>query len=103
MATRQRKNSVLRHLALPFSFLLIFGYFVFHALHGGYGVYALGDMKARADALEADLLAYRIERETEEHRIALFRRETLDPDMMDERARAYMNVAHPDELVILTN
>ncbi|PLW77573.1 FtsB family cell division protein [Cohaesibacter celericrescens] len=103
MATRQRRNSVLRQLALPFSFLLILGYFVFHALHGGYGVYALTDMKARTDGLEADLLALRLARETNEHRIALFRRETLDPDMMEERARAYMNVAHPDEIVIFNN
>ena len=103
MATRQRKNSVLRQLVLPLIFMLLVGYFVFHALHGGYGVYALTDMKAKTDGLEADLLALRLEREAEEHRIALFRRETLDPDMMEERARAFMNVAHPDEVVIFNN
>ena len=103
MATRQRKNSVLRHLALPAFFLLLIVYFVFHTLHGSYGVYALTEMKLRTDSLEADLLALRLEREAEEHRIALFRRETLDPDMMDERARAYLNVAHPDEIVIFNN
>nr|WP_321444496.1 septum formation initiator family protein [uncultured Cohaesibacter sp.] len=103
MATRQRRNSVGRQLVLPVSFLLLIGYFVFHALHGGYGVYSLTAMKARADGLEADLHALRLVRESREHRIALFRRETLDPDMMEERARATMNVAHPDEIVILTN
>ncbi len=103
MATRQKRNSVVRQLMLPIGFLLLIGYFVFHALHGGYGVYSLTAMKARTDGLEADLLALRLVRESKEHRIALFRRETLDPDMMEERARANMNVAHPDEIVIFTN
>lgn len=103
MATRQRKNSTLRQLLLPFSFLLLIGYFVFHALNGDYGAYALTDMRGKIDHMEADLLALRLEREGMEHRIALFRRETLDPDMMEERARIYMNMAHPDELIILHN
>ncbi|WP_319414468.1 septum formation initiator family protein [uncultured Cohaesibacter sp.] len=103
MATRQRKNSVLRQLVLPFFFLLILAYFVYHTLHGSFGVYALADMKVRADALEADLLSLRYVREAEEHRIALFRKETLDPDMMDERARAYLDVADPNEIVIFNN
>ncbi|SNZ07787.1 FtsB family cell division protein [Cohaesibacter gelatinilyticus] len=103
MATRQRKNSALRQMVLPFLFLLLIGYFVFHSLNGGYGAYALADMKLKVDVLEADLLALRQEREVQEHRIALFRRETLDPDMMDERARLYVNMAHPDEMVIFNN
>ncbi|WP_316862550.1 septum formation initiator family protein [uncultured Cohaesibacter sp.] len=103
MATRQRKNSVLRHLVLPSFLLLLLGYFIFHTLHGSYGVYALAGMNGQVDSLEADLLALRYEREAAEHRIALFRKETLDPDMMDERARVYLNVADPDEIVIFNN
>ena len=103
MATRQRKNSIMRQLALPMVFILLIGYFVFHALNGGYGAYALTDMRKKIDGLEADLLSLRLKREALDHRIALFRRETLDPDMMDERARAYLNMAHPDELIIFNN
>lgn len=103
MATRQKKNTLMRQLALPTIFALMIGYFVFHALTGGYGAYALTDMRYEIDRLEADLLSARLKRETIEHRIALFRRATLDPDMMDERARAYMNMAHPDELIIFHN
>nr|WP_321456986.1 septum formation initiator family protein [uncultured Cohaesibacter sp.] len=103
MATRQRKNSVLRHLSLPLFFLLVLSYFVYHTLHGSYGVYALADMKGQADMLEADLLDLRYQREAAEHRIALLRNDTLDPDMMDERARAYLDVANPNEIVIFNN
>nr|WP_321525512.1 septum formation initiator family protein [uncultured Cohaesibacter sp.] len=103
MATRQRKNSALRQLVLPFFFLLVIAYFVYHTLHGSFGVYALAEMKVQADALEADLLDLRFQREAAEHRIALFRQGTLDPDMMDERARAYLDVADPNEIVIFNN
>ncbi|WP_320142159.1 septum formation initiator family protein [uncultured Cohaesibacter sp.] len=103
MATRQRKNSVLRQLVLPFFFLFVIAYFVYHTLHGSYGVYALAGMKVQADALEADLLSLRYQREAAEHRIALFRKDTLDPDMMDERARAYLDLADPNEIVIFNN
>ena len=91
----REKNSVLRQLVLPFFFLFVIAYFVYHTLHGSYGVYALANMKVQADALEADLLSLRYQREAAEHRIALFRKDTLDPDMMDERARAYLDVADP--------
>ena len=36
-----------------------------------------------------------------ERDVALLRPESLDPDMLDERARASLNLAHPDDLVML--
>jgi cell division protein FtsB len=38
----------------------------------------------------------RIERD-----VALLQPENLDPDMLDERARAILNLAHPDDLVMM--
>ena len=35
-----------------------------------------------------------------ERRVALLRRDNLDPDMLDERARVVLNFAAPGELVI---
>ena len=32
--------------------------------------------------------------------MALLRTASLDPDMLDERARAMLNVAKPDEVVV---
>ena len=36
-----------------------------------------------------------------ERDVALLRPESLDPDMLDERARAILNLAHPDDLVMM--
>lgn len=41
------------------------------------------------------------ERQELERRVALLRPESLDPDMIDERARASLNVVQPQELAIL--
>ena len=52
---------------------------------------------AAARSSEAELAA---ERATLERRVALLRPESLDRDMLEERARAVLNLAHPDERVI---
>ncbi len=36
-----------------------------------------------------------------ERDVALLRPESLDPDMLDERARAILNLAHQDDLIML--
>ena len=41
------------------------------------------------------------EREALERRVSHLRPESLDRDLLDERARATLNVARPDEIVIL--
>ena len=40
------------------------------------------------------------EREKLEKRVDLLRPENLDLDMLEERARSVLGLAHPDELVI---
>ena len=38
-----------------------------------------------------------------ERDVALLRPESLDPDLLDERARAALGFAHPDELTIFVD
>ena len=40
------------------------------------------------------------ERKKWEHRVSLLRADRLDPDLLDERARAMLNYAHPRDLVL---
>jgi cell division protein FtsB len=100
MTTRQRKQSKLRPLLLPFSCLLIMGYFAYHAVEGDYGLFALGKLKERVASLEAELAAARAEREQMERHVALMRPESLDRDMIDERAREALNMADAKDIVI---
>ena len=100
MVTRQRKQSKVRPLLLPLCCLLILGYFAYHAVEGDYGLFALGKLQDRVKALEAELDAVRAERTHMEKRVALMRPESLDKDMIDERAREALNMADPKDIVI---
>ena len=100
MSTRQRKQSKIRPLLLPFCCLLVLGYFAYHAVEGDYGLFALGKLKERVASLETELAALRAEREQLESHVALMRPESLDRDMIDERAREALNMADAKDLVI---
>ena len=103
MSTRQRKQSKLRPLLFPLFCLLIMGYFAYHAVEGDYGLFALGKLQERVATLEAELAEARAEREQMEKHVALMRPESLDRDMIDERAREALNMADAKDLVIFLN
>jgi cell division protein FtsB len=100
MPTRQRKQSKVRPLLLPACCLLILGYFAYHVVEGDYGLFALGKLRERVDLLEAELQTIRGEREQMERHVALMRPESLDRDMIDERAREALNMADAKDIVI---
>jgi cell division protein FtsB len=100
MATRQRKQSKLKPLLLPICCLFILGYFAYHAVEGDYGLFALGKLQDRVSALEQELGAVRAERARMEAHVALMRSESLDKDMIDERAREALNMADAKDIVI---
>ncbi len=76
------------------------GYFAYHAVEGDYGLFALGKLQDRVDGLEADLKKARAERRRLEGHVALMRPESLDRDMIDERAREALNMANAKDIVI---
>jgi cell division protein FtsB len=79
----------------------VVGYFAYHSFEGERGIHAflrLGEQVAIARAHLDDL---RDERAIVERRVALLRGDSLDPDMLDEQARAVLNFARPGEIVIL--
>ncbi len=100
MRTRQRKQSKVKPLLLPVCCLFILGYFAFHAVEGDYGLFALGKLQDRVGELEAELQSVRAERAELDKHVALMRPESLDKDMIDERAREALNVADAKDIVI---
>jgi len=100
MSTRQRKQSKARPLLLPLCCLFVLGYFAYHAVEGSYGLFALGKLNERVAALEAELQAARDARARTERHVALMRPESLDRDMIDERARQALNMADAKDIVI---
>ena len=77
------------------------GYFGYHLQNGDHGLKARANLEARTEVLEGELAGLREVKQRIERDVALLRPESLDPDMLDERARAILNLAHPDDLVMM--
>ncbi|MEQ9144712.1 MAG: septum formation initiator family protein [Parvibaculaceae bacterium] len=90
----------LRLLVLPLVCGALLVYFGVSALKGDQGLAAWTALSIELEELHAELDTVRAERERLEHHVALLRPESLDPDLLDERARASLGIARPDELTI---
>jgi cell division protein FtsB len=90
----------LRQVIGPAFGIGILGYFAYHAIQGERGFIALTHLQNQIQQAEANLAQVRSEREQLEQRAQLLRLDHLDPDMLDERARAVLNYAHPDDVVM---
>ena len=77
------------------------GYFAYHLQIGDHGLTARADLEGRKAVLEGELAGLQDVRGRLERDVALLRPESLDPDMLDERARAILNLAHSDDLILL--
>ncbi|RMD62910.1 MAG: septum formation initiator family protein [Alphaproteobacteria bacterium] len=89
-----------RHIALPVVAACLVGYFVYHLVEGERGLRTwlrLQQKLAAAEASEADLARARARLE---RRVALLRPDSLDLDLLDERAHDVLNYGRADELII---
>jgi cell division protein FtsB len=90
-----------RAFIFPLVALGVGGYFGYHLQIGEHGLKARADLERRKEVLEGELAGLQEVRQRLERDLALLRPESLDPDMLDERARALLNLAHPDDLVMM--
>jgi cell division protein FtsB len=100
MVTRKRFRAVLNALALYTIAALVIGYFGVNAYSGNRGLRAKQDLDQQIAELTAELDALKVERTSWERRIVLLKSESIDPDMLDERARILLNYADPRELTL---
>lgn len=84
-------------LVVPVICLSIAGYFGFHATHS---LEHLEGLQNDIVVIKSSLAAVKTRREAFEHRVKLLRPGSLDPDMLDERARAAINAARAGEIII---
>jgi len=80
--------------------LLLFSYFVLHAIEGDRGLLAWLQIRQQIVLAEAEQAAAAAERAGWEHRISLMQSEHLDADLLDERARLLTGLGREDELII---
>jgi cell division protein FtsB len=100
MVTRRRVRTVLNALALYTIAALVIGYFGVNAYTGNHGLRARQELDQQISELEADLAAAKAERVNWERRVSLLKPESIDPDMLDERARALLNYADPRDVTL---
>jgi cell division protein FtsB len=98
MVTRRGFRTVLNALALYTIAALLIAYFGINAFTGNHGLRARQDLDQQIAQLSNELAALRAERATWERRISLLQPESIDADMLDERARALLNYVDPREL-----
>lgn len=83
---------------------LVIGYLSYHALHGEQGYLNHLRIQAQISAAEAELADVRQARQHMEDRVARLKAEgpdgSVDVDYLEERARAVLRFAHPDEIVV---
>jgi len=78
-------------------------YFAYHAMQGDRGLIALGALRQDVDQLQAQVLDARAERMDMERRVYALRSESLDPDLLEERARHMLGYGYGDEVVVITH
>lgn len=101
MVIRTRLRSILTAFGLYVLVGLLIAYFGMHAQSGRRGLKAKEDLAIEMGNLNAELGRLKAERNEWERRVALLRPESLDPDMLDERARAMLDYVHPRDLVLI--
>ncbi len=94
---RRRARFILR----PFLGVALTGYFAYNLCEGDRGLIAWLALTNKLHAADAQLAALKAEREAIDRRVADMKPDHLDPDLLDERVRAGLNLVAPDEVVIM--
>jgi cell division protein FtsB len=83
--------------------MAVLGYLGFNCVSGQFGIQSQRQMRADIEQLKAQSAALDVEVQSYRHRESLFASDKLDPDIITERARALLGMAHPDDVVVMTD
>jgi cell division protein FtsB len=100
MALGRELRRKARGAIAPVVFLSLVGYFGWNATQGDHGLRAAADRQELLSRAKAELAGAEAERDAWERRVAGLRSNHLDPDTLDERARAMLNLADPSDIVV---
>ena len=101
MVTRRRLRTILTTLGLYVGAALLIGYFGVNAYTGNHGIRARQGLDVQLARLASERDDLRQERQRWERRVALLKPQSIDPDMLDERARALLDYVDPRELTLM--
>ncbi len=101
MVSHPRLRSVLTTLCLYVLAALLIGYFGINAYTGNHGLKARADLDHQIAELTGELDDIKADRAQWQRRVALLKSDRIDPDMLDEQARALLNYGDPRDVTIL--
>jgi cell division protein FtsB len=101
MVSRPRVRSFLTALCLYLMATLMIGYFGINAFTGNHGLRAQKGLEQQIAELSAELGKVKAERAQWERRVTLLKNDQIDPDMLDERARALLDYADKREVTFM--
>lgn len=84
----------------PLVFLSLVAYFGWNATQGDRGLKAYAARQQDLKYAQSVLASAEAERDLWDHRAAALRPAHLDPDMLDERARATLDLVDPTDVVV---
>jgi len=85
----------------PVVFLGVTGYFAWSATHGDHGLQSFAYRESQLRDAQADQAQAQAELKIWERRVAGLRASRLDPDTLDQQARATLNLADPSDVVVM--
>ena len=89
-------------LIVSFASLALLGYFAWHAERGPRGIHYRDKLVAQVAQLENRFSQIDGQRQQIEHKASLMRPDSIDPDMLDELARAKLEMTGPNDFVVLS-
>ena len=91
-----------RQILAPVLFATLFGYFGYHLVNGDRGLLAMARLEREVQIANQNFAEAETTKKIWERRVSALRNQSLDPDMLDERARALLNFARKDDVIIFT-
>ena len=76
-------------------------YFTYHLLNGDRGLLSWWKLQKRVSKAETTVHVISNQKIRLENHVKLLNPSSLDPDMLEERARLMLNFGHPDDVIIL--
>lgn len=89
-----------RAAVAPVIFLAVTGYFCWNAVQGAHGLKSYAAQQQVLKQAKAELALAQADEDAWLRRVHGLESDHLDRDMLDERARALLNLANPDDLIV---
>ena len=100
MVLGQEISRKARQVVGPLLGALSIAYFGYHAVQGDRGLMAWWKLRYEIEKTSYELTEVTAAKQALEHRVALLRPDSLDRDMLEERARLMLGAISSDELII---